>query len=236
MVLGHKETFVKEHSILQRSTLKMTLSRCLSLWSRIFSCFCRESLPRQRMWHASRDRLLFRTPGSCFFFFLLMFRLVRPVFLSLPCLFLTFLLDGPYVLSRVCLFSLFYFLIFQCSTKPLSILLTNLLTHVKQCLQKYCESAYSRNGVNQMWILKNSNEFLDHLKSPNFNLITNIKSFDLSTLYITIPHQKLKSRLATIIRNSFLHKMEIGDTNIWFKVARDPILRRNTLIRRTSTL
>ena len=57
-----------------------------------------------------------------------------------------------------------------------------------------------------MWILKNSKELLDHLKSPNFNLITNIKSFDFSTLYTTIPHQKLKSRLATIIRNSFLHK------------------------------
>ena len=57
-----------------------------------------------------------------------------------------------------------------------------------------------------MWILKNSKELLDHLKSPNFNLITNIKSFDFSTLYTTIPHQKLKNRLATIIRNSFIHK------------------------------
>ena len=57
-----------------------------------------------------------------------------------------------------------------------------------------------------MWILKNSKELLDHLKSQNFNLITNIKSFDFSTLYTTIPHQKLKSRLATIIRNSFIHK------------------------------
>ena len=27
----------------------------------------------------------------------------------------------------------------KCSTKPLSILLTKLLTHIKQCLQKYCE-------------------------------------------------------------------------------------------------
>ena len=44
------------------------------------------------------------------------------------------------------------------------------------------------------------------LKSPNFSLITNIKSFDFSTLYTTIPHHKLNSRLATIIRNSFLHK------------------------------
>ena len=30
--------------------------------------------------------------------------------------------------------------------------------------------------------------------------------FDFSTLYTTIPHQKVKSRLATIIRNSFIHK------------------------------
>ena len=57
-----------------------------------------------------------------------------------------------------------------------------------------------------MWILKNSYELLDHLKSQNFNLITNIKSFDSSTFYTIIPHQKLKSRLAAIIRNSFLHK------------------------------
>ena len=36
--------------------------------------------------------------------------------------------------------------------------------------------------------------------------ITSIKSFDLSTLYSTIPHDKLKSRLASIIRNSFMFK------------------------------
>ena len=94
----------------------------------------------------------------------------------------------------------------KCSTKPLSILLTKFLTHIKQGLQKYCETAYSRSGVNQMWILKNSKELLEHLQSPNFNHTTSIKSFDFSTLYTTIPHQKLKSRLATIIRNSFTHK------------------------------
>ena len=94
----------------------------------------------------------------------------------------------------------------RCSTKPLSILLTKLLTHIKQGLQKYCETAYSRSVVNQMWILKNSKELLEHLKSPNFNNITSIKSFDFSTLYTTIPHDKLKSKLASIIRNSFMFK------------------------------
>ena len=122
----------------------------------------------------------------------------------------------------------------KCSTKPLSILLTKLLTHIKQGLQKYCETSYSRSGVNQMWILKNSKELLEHLQSPNFN--HTIKSFDFSTLYTTIPHQKLKSRLATIIRNSLFTEMGIADTNFWFWVAKDTILSKNTQIRNTSTL
>ena len=91
----------------------------------------------------------------------------------------------------------------KCSTKPLSILLTKLLT---QGLQKYCKTSYSRSGVNQMWILKNSKELLEYLQSPDFNNITSIQSFDFSTLYTAIPHQKLKSRLATIIRYSCPHK------------------------------
>ena len=72
----------------------------------------------------------------------------------------------------------------RCSTKPRSILLTKLLTHIKQGLQKYCETAYTRSGVNQMWILKNSKELLEHLKSPNFNNITCIKSFEWPSLHI----------------------------------------------------
>ena len=55
-----------------------------------------------------------------------------------------------------------------------------------------------------MWILKNSNELLEHLKSPTFNHVN--KSFDFSTLYTTIPHQKLKERLTSIIRNAFIFK------------------------------
>ena len=94
----------------------------------------------------------------------------------------------------------------KCSTKPLSILLTKLLTHIKQGLQKYCETAYARSGINQMWILKNSKELLEHLKSPTFNRVTSIKSFDFSTLYTTIPHQNLKDRLTSIIRNAFIFK------------------------------
>jgi hypothetical protein len=48
----------------------------------------------------------------------------------------------------------------KCSTKPLSMLLTNILIAVKEKHQTYCVTAYARSGVNQMWILKNSQELL----------------------------------------------------------------------------
>ena len=57
-----------------------------------------------------------------------------------------------------------------------------------------------------MWILKNSKELLEHLKSPTFNHVTSIKFFDFSILYKTILHQKLKDRLTSIIRNAFIFK------------------------------
>ena len=116
----------------------------------------------------------------------------------------------------------------KCSTKPLSILLTKLLSQIKQGLQKYFDTAYSRSGINQILILKDSKELLDHLKSKNFNIIINIKSFDFSTLYTTIPHQKPKSRLASIIKNSFLHTMEIGVQIFGFRL-RGTLVCKGTL-------
>jgi hypothetical protein len=53
----------------------------------------------------------------------------------------------------------------KCSTKPLSLLLANILTAVKKKLQTYCATTYVRSGVNQMWILKTSNELLAKLLS-----------------------------------------------------------------------
>jgi hypothetical protein len=40
----------------------------------------------------------------------------------------------------------------------LSIHLTKIMSAVKEGQQKYCETVYSRSGINHMWILKNSKE------------------------------------------------------------------------------
>ena len=94
----------------------------------------------------------------------------------------------------------------KCSTKLLSQILTRIISAVKEGLQKYCDTAYAISGVNQMWILKNSKELLENLKAFSLHSIKSIKSFDFSTLYTTIPHDKLKSKLEEIINRCFFHK------------------------------
>ena len=91
----------------------------------------------------------------------------------------------------------------KCFTKPLSKLLTSILTTVKDGLKKYCDVIYSHVGINQMWILINSKELLDNLNSNSLASVHSIKTYDFSTLYTTIPHSKLKSRLTELIRNAF---------------------------------
>jgi hypothetical protein len=41
----------------------------------------------------------------------------------------------------------------KCSAKPVSIILAQMLTVVKEELQMYCATVYAKNGVNQMLIL-----------------------------------------------------------------------------------
>ena len=71
-----------------------------------------------------------------------------------------------------------------CSTKELYIHLTKILSAVKEGQQKYCETVSLRSGINHMWILKKS-----------FSQVSSIKTFDFSTLYTTLPHDKFKTRL-----------------------------------------
>ena len=54
-----------------------------------------------------------------------------------------------------------------------------------------------------MWILKNSKELLDNLQDRSISTVSSIQTFDFSTLYTTIPHNKLKARLRDTINSAF---------------------------------
>ena len=60
--------------------------------------------------------------------------------------------------------------------------------------------------MNQMWILKNSKDLLEYIQSRSLSLCKNIKTYDFSTLYATIPHSKLKERLKELVQLCFVKK------------------------------
>jgi hypothetical protein len=51
-----------------------------------------------------------------------------------------------------------------------------------------------------------SKDLLDNLKSRSFSQVSSIKIFDFSTLYTTLPHDKLKTRLKKTIHQAFSHR------------------------------
>ena len=92
------------------------------------------------------------------------------------------------------------------TTKQLSSLLTKILTVIKTGLEKYYSIKTSHTGVNNMWILKNSTNLLSSLGHLGVHKATSIQTFDFSTLYTSIKHYLLKSRMNNIINNAFKHK------------------------------
>ena len=57
-----------------------------------------------------------------------------------------------------------------------------------------------------MWILKNSTNLLSSLGHLGVHKATSIQTFDFSTVYTSILHDLLKSRMNNIINNDFKHK------------------------------
>ena len=117
----------------------------------------------------------------------------------------------------------------KCTTKQLSSLLTKILTVIKTGLEKYCSIKTSHTGVNTMWILKNSTNLLSSLSHLGVHRATSIQTFDFSTLYTSIPHDLLKSRMNSIINNAFKYKngatrythIKVGRNKSYF--ASDPL-------------
>ena len=94
----------------------------------------------------------------------------------------------------------------KCTTKDLSCLLTKVLSTIKDGLVRYCSTQTSRNGVNNMWILKNSTSLLSSLDQLDVRTATSVQTFDFSTLYTSIPHDLLKSRISNLVHNAFRKK------------------------------
>ena len=57
-----------------------------------------------------------------------------------------------------------------------------------------------------MWILKNSTSLLSSLDQLDVRTATSVETLDFSTLYTSIPHDLLKSRISNLVHNAFRKK------------------------------
>ena len=91
-----------------------------------------------------------------------------------------------------------------CSTKQLSVLLSNGLKKVQEFWMNYCGQIEGRSGVNRFWILPNSKALLEQLNGAGVRVpYEEISSWDFSTLYTTIPHADLKRCLKSLIYKTY---------------------------------
>ena len=94
----------------------------------------------------------------------------------------------------------------KCTTKDLLCLITKVLSTIIDGLVKYCNTTTSRNGADNMWILKNSTRLLSSLDQLDICTATSVQTFDFSTLYTSIPHDLLKYRISNLVHNAFRKK------------------------------
>ena len=91
-----------------------------------------------------------------------------------------------------------------CTTKPLSASIAKCLKLVQHAHSNYCKAIKHTTGFNRMWIVDNSMEVLGIIEDySKKHIIKDINTWDFSTLYTTLPHNKLKTALEWVITKCF---------------------------------
>ena len=92
----------------------------------------------------------------------------------------------------------------RCSTKPLSAILTKCLKVIEKQHRIVGHRYFTNHGINPMWIIDNSTAVHSMIADLNRKKkVRNIRTYDISTLYTSIPHKQLKRRMAQVIRKAF---------------------------------
>ena len=98
----------------------------------------------------------------------------------------------------------------QCSTKQISKAVSNAFKLIFHQIENYHKKAKFLKNYNKFWILQNTEPILDKIKNINRRKgAKSISTYDFSTLYTKLPHDKLINELHRLIDFVF----EGGDRN-----------------------
>ena len=85
----------------------------------------------------------------------------------------------------------------SCTTKPLSKMITKL---IQNTCTNFCKVINKTCASNRIWIVNNSVKVVDQIPRCNKrNKVRNVRTYDCSTLYTSLPHTSLKEQLTWVI-------------------------------------
>ena len=88
----------------------------------------------------------------------------------------------------------------KCSVKPLSKAITKIFKMFLNKIEAYNEKSRFFSGVNTFWVVQSNKQVTKSLRQLNkYGKARSISTFDFSTLYTNIPHDKLLEVLNSII-------------------------------------
>ena len=88
----------------------------------------------------------------------------------------------------------------HCSTKPLSKAISSVFKLIYQQVESFHKNAKFLSNYNKFWVLQNIDPVINNINIINRKKrAKSITTYDFSTLYTTIPHQKLIDRLNKVI-------------------------------------
>ena len=88
----------------------------------------------------------------------------------------------------------------HCSTKPLSKTVSNVFKFIYEQVQSFHTKAKFLSNYNHFWVLQNANPVKENINIINRKKrAKSIATYDFSTLYTTLPHDKLIDRLTNVL-------------------------------------
>ena len=93
---------------------------------------------------------------------------------------------------------------YACTTKEISAVLTKCLKLVEKQHRIMGRQYEKKYGLNPMWIIHNSTSV--HQSFANFNIkkdAKDVRTYDFTPLYTSIPHRKLRKELRWVIKEAF---------------------------------
>ena len=92
----------------------------------------------------------------------------------------------------------------KCAVKPLSKNITAAFKLLYKSVEKYHSKSKTYSGINSFWVIQNNKPVIDTLnKLSNRKAAKSVSTYDFSTLYTNIPHDKLIKTLSSVIDFAF---------------------------------